>query len=64
MDESSEFSNGCDEKYVLVDSEKKTVVCPPLGTNAYGLHPRVYLELSDHGTVTCPYCDTQYRRDN
>lgn len=41
---------------IEVDSPK--VACDG-GGGALG-HPRVYLNMGEHGSVDCPYCDRRY----
>lgn len=40
---------------------KSTAFCPNPGMPHWSSHPRVYLELDDHGAAKCPYCGTQYQ---
>jgi uncharacterized Zn-finger protein len=35
--------------------------CPSPSMQHWSSHPRVYLELDDHGAAKCPYCGTQYQ---
>jgi uncharacterized Zn-finger protein len=34
--------------------------CPPLQTEVWDAHPRVYLPIEETGAVVCPYCSAKY----
>ena len=34
--------------------------CPPAGKTLWNMHPRVFLDVTATGEVTCPYCGTHY----
>jgi uncharacterized Zn-finger protein len=40
---------------------KSPAFCPNPNMPHWSSHPRVYLELDDHGAAKCPYCGTQYQ---
>ncbi|AIL32390.1 zinc-finger domain-containing protein [Basilea psittacipulmonis] len=50
-----------DDKIIEVDANDLPLSCPPKDTPAWNLHPRVYLDITDTGEVTCPYCDKHYK---
>lgn len=35
--------------------------CPNINMPLWSAHPRVFLEMSEHGEAKCPYCGTAYR---
>lgn len=35
--------------------------CPNPGMPLWSSHPRVFLELDEHGQAKCPYCGTLYQ---
>lgn len=42
-------------------SERDLPLCCPLpNERVWDAHPRVYLDLDDHGKALCPYCSTTY----
>jgi uncharacterized Zn-finger protein len=50
-----------DQAAVAVQPENLPVFCPNPGMPLWSSHPRVYLDLDDHGEARCPYCGTLYR---
>ena len=42
----------------ILETNSKTVVCDG-GGEALG-HPRVFLEIDEHGYVDCGYCDRRF----
>ena len=50
-----------EESAVLVKPQDLPVFCPNPAMPLWSSHPRVYLELDEHGEVRCPYCSTLYR---
>ena len=46
---------------VAVDPSALPVFCPNPAMPLWSSHPRVYLELDDHGETRCPYCGTRYK---
>jgi uncharacterized Zn-finger protein len=35
--------------------------CPNPNMPIWSSHPRVFLELDEHGAAKCPYCGTRYQ---
>jgi len=50
-----------DQAAVAVQPENLPVFCPNPGMPLWSSHPRVYLDVDDHGEARCPYCGTLYR---
>ncbi|HKY02245.1 MAG TPA: zinc-finger domain-containing protein [Burkholderiales bacterium] len=48
------------ETVVVVTEKDLPLHCPTPNTPVWSLHPRVFLEVADLGTVRCPYCGTVY----
>jgi len=46
---------------VPVDAKSLPVYCPNPAMPLWSSHPRVYLDLDDHGETMCPYCGTRYK---
>ncbi|TFW04743.1 zinc-finger domain-containing protein [Oxalobacteraceae bacterium OM1] len=47
--------------YVELDEKDLPAYCPNPAMPIWSTHPRVYLDLGDHGTGKCPYCGTVYK---
>jgi uncharacterized Zn-finger protein len=47
--------------YVELDGKDLPAFCPNPAMPIWSSHPRVYLDLNDHGQGKCPYCGTVYR---
>ncbi len=45
---------------VEVTADDLPLHCPPSGTTAWNLHPRVFLDVVHTGEAACPYCGTKY----
>jgi uncharacterized Zn-finger protein len=53
------------QPFETIEVDTPVVACDGGGrgvVNAPGGHPRVYLNLSAHGSVECPYCSRLYVR--
>lgn len=46
---------------IQLDSKDLPVHCPNANTPQWSSHPRVFLELDEHGATKCPYCGTDYQ---
>jgi uncharacterized Zn-finger protein len=46
---------------VELDGKDLPAYCPNPAMPIWSSHPRVYLDLGDHGEGKCPYCGTVYR---
>lgn len=46
--------------YFMVSKNDLPLSCPTAQAEAWCLHPRVYLPITQSGEVTCPYCSTRY----
>jgi uncharacterized Zn-finger protein len=55
MPESTELSA------VEVRPEDLPVYCPNAQMPLWSTHPRVFLDVTDTGQASCPYCGTLYR---
>jgi uncharacterized Zn-finger protein len=49
-----------DSQTIEVIARELPLRCPPIGTAAWDLHPRVYLDVLQTGKTVCPYCGTRY----
>jgi uncharacterized Zn-finger protein len=49
------------QEAVLVGAEDLPLYCPGPKAPLWSMHPRVYLDIVDTGSVRCPYCSTEYR---
>jgi uncharacterized Zn-finger protein len=45
---------------VLLDGSDLPAYCPNPAMPIWSTHPRVYLDMPDHGVAKCPYCGTTY----
>lgn len=46
---------------VEIDGKDLPAYCPNPAMPAWSSHPRVFIDMSAHGTGKCPYCGTVYR---
>lgn len=46
---------------VELGAENLPAHCPNPAMPLWSSHPRVFLELDDHGEAKCPYCGTAYK---
>lgn len=46
---------------VLLGAEDLPLYCPGPKAPLWSMHPRVFLDIVDAGSVRCPYCSTEYR---
>ena len=46
---------------VELDNQDLPAYCPNPAMPLWSSHPRVYLEMNQHGEAKCPYCGTLYR---
>ena len=49
-----------EQKIIKVNKSSLPVSCPSKGTPAWDMHPRVYIELSDGKSASCPYCGNHF----
>jgi uncharacterized Zn-finger protein len=47
--------------YVELDEKDLPAYCPNPAMPVWSSHPRVFLDLGNHGEGKCPYCGTVYR---
>lgn len=47
--------------YVELDGKDLPAFCPNPAMPIWSSHPRVFLDMGDHGEGKCPYCGTIYR---
>lgn len=45
---------------VEVTSQDLPLACPRPNAPLWAQHPRVFLNILDHGEVVCPYCSARY----
>ena len=46
---------------VMLDGAQLPAFCPNPAMPVWSSHPRVFLDLSNHGRGKCPYCGTEYQ---
>ncbi len=46
---------------VQLESADLPAYCPNPAMSIWSSHPRVFLDLTAHGTAKCPYCGTVYQ---
>jgi len=46
---------------VELDGKDLPAYCPNPSMPIWSSHPRVFLDLNEHGEAKCPYCGTMYR---
>ncbi|WP_019936527.1 zinc-finger domain-containing protein [Bordetella sp. FB-8] len=46
---------------ILVGAEDLPLFCPGPKAHLWSMHPRVFLDVTDAGSVRCPYCSAEYR---
>ncbi len=56
MDQTKQAMN-----YVELDGKDLPAYCPNPAMPIWSSHPRVFLDMDDHGVGKCPYCGTVYR---
>jgi uncharacterized Zn-finger protein len=44
-----------------VTAEDLPLHCPTKEVALWASHPRVYMDMTETGTATCPYCGTVYK---
>ena len=49
-----------DQRTVEVSEKDLPLHCPAPGAPLWSRHPRVFLDVTLHGEVLCPYCGTRY----
>jgi uncharacterized Zn-finger protein len=50
-----------DNKVISVDKKSLPLFCPTQKENLFSSHPRVFLDITQTGMVSCPYCGTTYK---
>lgn len=56
----SDTSTGSVDIPVQLQATDLPLYCPGPRAPLWSLHPRVYLDIADTGSVRCPYCSTTY----
>ena len=46
---------------IEVEAKDLPVFCPNPRMPLWSSHPRVFLDIEETGTASCPYCGTRYR---
>ena len=46
---------------VLLSADDLPAHCPNDAMPVWSSHPRVFLDMAEHGQAKCPYCGTEYR---
>ncbi|PIQ43783.1 MAG: hypothetical protein COV52_04830 [Gammaproteobacteria bacterium CG11_big_fil_rev_8_21_14_0_20_46_22] len=52
---------GASLRQYTVSSASEAVCCPPKDCRVWDAHPRVFLELDEHGRAECPYCSAIFQ---
>jgi uncharacterized Zn-finger protein len=52
---------GKNQHPVIVTAEDLPLHCPGAKAPLWSMHPRVFLDIVDTGSVKCPYCSTEYK---
>lgn len=60
----SEQKQGCTRQHHYITSADLPLCCPSSDSRLWDAHPRVYLPIDQTGSVTCPYCETEYVLDD
>lgn len=48
------------DEVIAVTEKDLPLHCPTPNTPVWSMHPRVFLDVVDLGTVRCPYCGALY----
>jgi uncharacterized Zn-finger protein len=48
-------------KIINVDQKDLPLFCPTKKENLFSSHPRVFLDITKTGVVSCPYCGARYK---
>ena len=48
------------DRTVSVTETDLPLHCPTPQTPVWSMHPRVFLDVTKHGEMLCPYCGTRY----
>lgn len=48
-------------KEIQVSAKDLPLHCPTAAVAAWSSHPRVFLDITKTGLVSCPYCGTKYQ---
>lgn len=56
----SENKQACTQRRVDVSRNDLPLSCPLPDMTLWNSHPRVYLDITTHGEVICPYCSTLF----
>ena len=54
-------ATGPADAVIEVTASQLPVFCPNPAMPLWSSHPRVFLDLDEHGEASCPYCGTRYR---
>lgn len=46
---------------LIVTAKDLPLHCPSAKAPLWSMHPRVFLDIVDTGSVKCPYCSTEYK---
>lgn len=60
MSDTVSANPGSAQNPVQLQASDLPLHCPGSLSPLWSLHPRVFLDISDTGTVRCPYCSTTY----
>ena len=55
-----EKSQAVTKRQYHIQHSELPVCCPPVNSEVWDAHPRVYLSIEETGRVVCPYCDAEF----
>ena len=61
MNAAAKGEHANDQTAVEVDAGDLPLHCPGARAPLWSMHPRVFLDVAKTGSVSCPYCGTQYK---
>jgi len=61
MNAAATGAKGHDQTVVEVEAGDLPLHCPGARAPLWSMHPRVFLDVAKTGSVSCPYCGTQYK---
>ena len=61
MNAAAKGAIGHDQTAVEVEAGDLPLHCPGARAPLWSMHPRVFLDVAQTGSVSCPYCGTQYK---
>lgn len=47
--------------FSFVEKKDLPAHCPPVESQKWNMHPKVFLQFDDKGQAACPYCSSKYQ---